>query len=250
VSRSRLLRALLALASLLGAVPLMAQARVASVTTAPFPYGNYTATQPADSNHSAARTLAVELTSTAMKVYEGGELVSTYLINVSGRELTLWRVGGRCGDAQPVVGRYTWSISGDVLQFQPLDDPCPGRAAQVTATRLVRAPAPVATPAAPAFPFGRYVIQPLPGGDQNGAGLFIELGTSTTKVFNGGDLLETHGAAVDGDTWRIFEFTGECLDDGSYHWHYADGVLTFEIITDPCTQRAANVSKVRLVKQP
>jgi len=100
------------------------------------------------------------------------------------------------------------------------------------------------------FPYGRYVIQPLPGGDQNGAGLFIEIATSTTKVFNGADLLETHGSAVEGDTWHIFEFTGDCLDDGSYRWHFTDGVLTFEMIADPCTQRAASVSKVRLVKQP
>lgn len=252
MSRSRLRRALLAVASLLGAFPLLAQAPGATATLAAFPYGHYTSAQPADDNHAEARILAVDLTSSTMKIYEGGELRATYVIDVNGRELQLWRVGGRCGDGQPIIGKYTWTMTGDVLQFQPVDDPCPGRAAQVTATRLVRATEVAASPApaASAFPFGRYVIQPLLGGDQNGAGLFLELGTSTTKVFNGADLLETHGAAVDGDTWHIFEFTGDCLDDGSYHWHYADGVLTFEIITDPCAQRASSVSKVRLVKQP
>jgi hypothetical protein len=99
------------------------------------------------------------------------------------------------------------------------------------------------------FPFGRYVIQPAEGGSQNGAGLFVEFASASTKVFNGADLLETHGAAVEGDVWHIFEFTGECLDDGSYHWHYADGVLTFVIITDPCGPRAQSISTVRLVKQ-
>ena len=113
-----------------------------------------------------------------------------------------------------------------------------------------QAPASASAPTGVGFPFGRYLIQPLPGADQNGAGLFIEFGTSTTKVFSGADLVETHGSAVEGDTWHIFELTGECLDDGSYHWHFADGVLTFQIIADPCTQRASSVSSVRLVKQP
>jgi hypothetical protein len=187
-----------------------------------------------------------------MKVYEGGELISTYLISVTGRELQLWRIAGRCADPQPILGRYTWSLTGTVLKFELVDDPCPGRSGQVTATRLVRgtgaAPAPAAE--APTFPFGRYLIQPLASGSQNGAGLTVEIASITTKVFNGADLLETHGSAVDKDVWHIFEFTGDCLDDGSYHWHYADGVLTFEIIADPCSQRAANVSTVRLVRQP
>jgi hypothetical protein len=151
---------------------------------------------------------------------------------------------------------YKWNFVGGVLSFAPLDDKCPGRAEKMGSIKLtwvepgaVPTPAPAATGASP-FPFGRYVIQPLPTGSQNGAGLFIELSSSSTKVFNGADLLETHGAAVERDVWHVFEFTGECLDDGSYHWHYADGVLTFEIIADPCTQRAASVSTVRLVKQP
>lgn len=247
MSRSTLVRALLAAVSLLGAVPLMGQAAATVATVPAFPYGTYTSTQPADSNHPAARSLTVELTQGAMKVSEDGELISTYLISVSGRNLQLWRAAGRCADPRPILGNYTWSLSGAVLKFDLVDDPCPGRSEKVTATRLVQAPAP--SPAA-TFPYGRYLIQPLPAGSQNGAGLIVEIGTSTAKVLSGSDLVETHGAAVDGDTWRIFEFTGECLDEGSYHWHFADGVLTFEIISDPCSQRATSVSTVRLVRQP
>jgi hypothetical protein len=259
VSRSKLIRAALAAASLLGAIPLLAQRSAGTVAVrssapATFPYGRYSSPPPAD--QPGAGNMEVEFAPGRVVVRGAGRPEKNYGMSATGDTWTVWQTTGGCADPEMILGVYQWTFVGGVLSFSPLDDKCPGRAEKMGSVKLTRIE-PGADPTMPpvadgasAFPFGRYVIQPLPNASQNGAGLFVEIGNITTKVFNGGDLVETHGSAVDGDVWHIFEFTGDCLDDGSYHWHYADGVLTFEIITDPCTQRASNVSVVRLVRQP
>jgi hypothetical protein len=256
MSRARLLRALLAAASLLGAIPLLAQRPAGAIavrtpTPATFPYGKYSSPPPAD--QPTAGNLEVEFTPGRVAVRGLGGAEKSYGMTVTGDTWTVWQTTGGCAEPEMILGVYKWNFVGGVLSFAPLDDKCPGRAEKMGSVKLTwvePGAAPTAAPGAPAFPFGRYLIQPLPEGSQNGAGLIVEIASMTTKVFNGADLLETHGSAVDKDVWHIFEFTGDCLDDGSYRWHYADGVLTFELIADPCSQRAANVGTVRLVKQP
>ena len=256
MSRSKPVRALLAAATLFGAWPLLAQTSARPVVVRPpaaatFPYGKFTL-QPAPGAAADPVALTVEFIDGAMKVYKQGELTRSDGMIVAGDRWQVWQDSGPCATPQSIGGTYRWSFVDGVLAFSLVEDACPGRSEKVLATRLVRIPSavPAAAPSASSFPFGRYLIQPLEGGSQNGAGLFVEIGPLTTKVFNGADLLETHGSAVDGAIWRIFELTGECLDKGSYHWHFADGALTFEIITDPCGPRAANVSTVRLLRAP
>src|SRR6185369_14107797 len=116
----------------------------------PFPYGSYTSTLPADGNHPSARTLQVELREGAMQVSEDRAVIQSYVTNVSGRHLKLWRMGGGC-DAQ---GDYTWALQGGTLTFALVTDACPGRGEKIVRTRLVRAAAPAAAAATGVgFPF-------------------------------------------------------------------------------------------------
>ncbi len=169
-----------------------------TVSAPVFPYGKFTI-QPAPGAEPDPAPLTVEFIDGFMQVYKQGELTRTDGMIVAGDHWQVWQDSGPCATPQPVVGTYRWSFVGGVLAFALVEDPCPGRSDKVLATRLVRV--------TPPFPIGRYVIQPLAAGSQNGAGLFVEIGSLTTKVFNGTDLLETHGSTVDGSICRIFEIS-------------------------------------------
>lgn len=263
MSRSKLIRALLAAASLLGAVPLMGQAVAAA--TAAFPYGNYTSTIPADDNHASARTLQVVIREGAMQVFEDGQLIQSYLTSVSGRDWKVWRVGGACGEGTPIQGDYTWNLQGDVLTFALVSDDCPGRGAKMVKTRLVRvgataaAPAPAtavpAPPSAPVstsaggFPFGHYALVPLDSAHAPPPGMSVEFTLTGLRVLNGGQLLETHQMSVAGDRWEIFEFGGDCTEPGEYRWHADGNTLWMEMISDPCGDRAASIRAVKFVRE-
>lgn len=253
MSRSKLIRALLAAASLLGAVPLLGQTTAVASTAGAFPYGTYDSSQPADADHAEARTLKVELTAGWMKVYdESGQLSQAYVTSVSGRTLQLSRLSGACSDPQPIVGSYTWSLDHGVLTFAPVSDACPGRSAKIARIRLVpRAAVAVgATPAAPAagaFPMGRYSLQAMDSVHQPPPGLVVEFAGTSVKVMNGTQLIETHGMSVDGTKWEIFELQGECLEPGDYTWHFNGAFLWMELVHDPCTDRAGSITSVRFI---
>lgn len=272
MSRSKLIRALLAAASLLGAVPLMGQAAVAARTS--FPYGNYTSTLPADDNHPAARTLQVTIREGSMQVFEDGQLIQSYLTSVTGQDWKVWRVGGACGEGTPVQGDYTWNLQGGVLTFTLVKDDCPGRGAKMEKTRLVRAgaapssavtPTPAPMPAHPAaaalpaasagsapaggFPFGHYALVPLDSAHAPPPGMSVEFTPTGLRVLNGGQLLETHQMSVAGDRWEIFEFGGDCTEPGEYRWHAEGNTLRMELISDPCGDRAASIGAVKFVRQ-
>lgn len=101
------------------------------------------------------------------------------------------------------------------------------------------------------FPYGRYMIRADSAAHQGqgGDGLILEFTENSLKVFNGADLIETHGTMLAGDTWAIFAISGDCLDTGSYHWKLVNGVLTFTLVEDNCAERAQAISTVRLVRQ-
>lgn len=263
MSRSKLIRALLAAASLLGAVPLMGQATVVANGAPAFPYGTYDAPQPADENHSAARTLKIELTQGWMKVYdENGQLIQTFATSVDGRTFQLSRLSGACSDPQPIVGNYTWSLDHDVLTFAVVNDPCPGRGEKIARTRLVRtgaAMASAAPSAAPAsqppmptdgsFPMGRYTLQALDSTHAPPPGLVIEFTPTVVNVINAGQVVETHQMSVTGPKWEIFELAGNCLEPGDYLWHVEGTTLRMEVINDPCDDRKASITTVRFLRQ-
>lgn len=257
MSRSKLIRALIAAASLLGAVPLMGQ------VAAGFPYGNYTSTIPADDNHAAARTLTVTMREGAMQVFEDGQLIQSYLTSVSGRDWKIWRVGGACGDGTPIQGDYTWDLQGDVLTFALVKDDCPGRGAKMVKTRLVRVGTTVVAPAttvsappsasvsasATGFPFGHYALIPLDSAHAPPPGMSVEFTPTGLRVLSGGQLLETHQMSVAGDRWEIFEFGGDCTEPGEYRWHTEGNTLWMELISDPCADRAASIRAVKFVQE-
>lgn len=114
---------------------------------------------------------------------------------------------------------------------------------QVTATTT----ATVTT--APAFPYGRYTLQSMDSIHAPPPGLVVEFTSTTLKVMNGDQLLETHGSLIAGDKWQVFEFDGGCQEPGDYRWHLDGTTLWMEVINDPCTERAQNITAVRFLKQ-
>ena len=255
MSRSKLIRALLAAASLLGAVPLLGQGVAVASAASSSPYGTYDSPQPADANHADARTLKVEMTVGWMKVYdESGQLIQTYATSVSGRTIELSRLSGPCSDPQPIVGDYTWSLEDGVLTFTAVSDPCPGRAEKIGHIRLVQpvagaAHGNAAAPAATGFPMGRYTLQAMDSTHQPPAGLVVEFAGNSVKVMNGAQLIETHQMSVDGTKWEIFELQGECLEPGDYTWHFNGAYLWMELVNDPCADRAGSITSVRFIPE-
>lgn len=258
MSRSKLIRALLAAVSLLGAVPLMGQASRVSTAAPAFPYGVYDSPLPADDNHAQPRTLRMELTQGWMKVFEEGNLIQTYALVVSGRSLQLSRLSGACTDPEPIVGNYTWTLDHDVLTFALVSDACPGRGEKLARARLVRSSAAAAAPTAPAaagtqpagaFPMGRYTLQAMDSTHQPPAGIVVEFAGTTVKVMNGAQLIETHQMSVDGGKWEIFELQGECLEPGDYLWHFTGVYLWMELVRDPCADRAGSITSVRFIPE-
>ncbi|HET7041963.1 MAG TPA: hypothetical protein VFI13_08080 [Gemmatimonadales bacterium] len=238
-------------------MPLMGQsATVVSVAPA-FPYGTYDSPQPADENHAAPRTLRVELTQGWMKVYdENGQLVQTFATVVSGRHFRLSRLSGACSDPQPVVGDYTWSLDHDVLSFALVSDPCPGRGEKIARVHLTRSGAVAASVGPPAaavsvggFPLGRYTLQALDSIHAPPAGLVVEFTETTVKVWNGEQLVETHGMTVDGQKWQIFEFGGNCSEPGDYLWHAEGNTLWMTAVNDPCADRMGSITSVKFIHQ-
>ncbi len=123
MSRSKLIRALLAAASLLGAVPLMAQ-----VPTAPaFPVGSYTL-EALDSTHAPPPGLTVEFTTNTLKVKNGDQVLETYASVVTGDKWEISEFGGNC----PETGSYRWHVDGSVVWMELISDPCVDRAQSIT----------------------------------------------------------------------------------------------------------------------
>ena len=137
MSRSKLIRALLAAASLLGAVPLMAQSQATATTTvvaAPaFPYGRYTL-QAMDSTHAPPPGLVVEFTSNTVKVMNGEQLMETHGSLIKGDQWQIFEFEGGC--LEP--GDYRWHLDGTTIWMEIINDPCTERAQSITSVRFLK----------------------------------------------------------------------------------------------------------------
>ena len=137
MSRSKLIRALLAAASLLGAVPLMAQTRATATTAvvaAPaFPYGNYTL-QATDSAHAPPPGFWVEFTSNTIKVMNGDQLVETHGSLFNGDKWQIFEFDGGCQEP----GDYRWHLAGTTIWMEVINDPCTDRAQSIASIRFLK----------------------------------------------------------------------------------------------------------------
>jgi hypothetical protein len=131
LSRSKLIRALLAAASLLGAVPLMAQTRATATAAPSFPIGNYTI-EALDSTHAPPPGLVVEFTTTTLKVKNGEQVFVTYMSIVTGDKWEISEFGGNCIE----TGSYKWHVEGNVVWMELVNDPCVDRAQSLTSVRF------------------------------------------------------------------------------------------------------------------
>lgn len=252
MTRSKLYRALLAAACLLGAVPLLAQARAAgaSPTVPTFPFGRYTITpEPGGSQNGAG--LVIELTASTAKVFNGEQLLETHGVTVTGDTWQIFELQGDC--LEP--GNYHWHVVADVLTFELINDPCAQRAQSVSTVRLVRTPlTPAASTPTAGFPYGSYPI-PTPADAPAGSPpMHIELTDSAVLVYQGGQLTKSYGMRVAGDVWVIWDRVGGCVEPqlilGTYKWTYAAGALSFELLEDGCPGRSQKIAKLHLVRTP
>jgi hypothetical protein len=254
VTRSKLYRALLAAACLLGAVPLLAQTRVsaASPPGPAFPFGRYTITPEPGGNQNGAG-LIIEISAATAKVFNGEQLLESHGVTVTGDTWQIFEFEGDC--LEP--GNYHWRSAGDVLTFELIDDPCAQRAQSVSTVRLVRSPAVPAIPAAPVtaapFPYGSYTAPPPADAPAGSPQMRIELNDSAVQVYSAGQLTKSYGMRVSGDVWVVWDRVGGCADPqlilGTYNWTYAGGALTFEPLEDGCPGRSEKIAKLRLVRR-
>ncbi|HVX87436.1 MAG TPA: hypothetical protein VG940_00810 [Gemmatimonadales bacterium] len=131
MSRSKLIRALLAAASLLGAVPLMAQTPTTASAVPAFPVGHYTL-EALDSTHAPPPGITVEFTTNTLKVKNGDQVLETYASVVTGDKWEISEFGGNC----PETGSYRWHVAGDVVWMELINDPCVDRAQSITSVRF------------------------------------------------------------------------------------------------------------------
>lgn len=135
MSRSKLIRALLAAASLLGAVPLMAQTQTAAASAAApaFPYGRYSL-QAMDSTHAPPPGIVVEFTSNTLKVMNGDQLIETHGSLINGDKWQVFEFDGGCQEP----GDYRWHLEGTTIWMEVVNDPCTERAQNILSVRFLK----------------------------------------------------------------------------------------------------------------
>jgi len=133
MTRSKFYRALLALGALLGAAPLMGQAKPAATPAAApaFPFGKY-ALVAIDSANGPPPGMFVEFTPTALQVIRGGQVMETHGFSVTGDVAETFTIGGECTEP----GQYHWLIEGKVLRLLVVQDPCTGRAMAIAGVKF------------------------------------------------------------------------------------------------------------------
>lgn len=132
MSRTRFSRILLALASLLGAIPLMAQTpATAAATGMGFPFGRY-ALVAIDSLHGPPPGIEVEFTPSAVKVFQGAQQMEAHAISIVNGHLQFFELGGECNE----VGEYSWKVAGEWLELTQVSDPCQQRSQSIMAVHF------------------------------------------------------------------------------------------------------------------
>ena len=134
MSRSKFYRAILALGALLGAAPLMGQAKPAAAPVAApaFPFGTY-ALVAIDTANGPPPGLQVEFTPTALKLIRGGQVAESHGFSVTGDIAETFMFGGDCTDP----GQYHWRMEGKVLTLIVINDPCSNRAMSIAGVKFV-----------------------------------------------------------------------------------------------------------------
>lgn len=134
MSRTKFYRALLALGALLGAAPLMGQAKPAAAPAAApaFPFGKYSLVA-IDSTNGPPPGMMVEFTTTSLQVLRGGQVAETHGFSVTGDIAETFMLGGDCTDP----GQYHWKIEGKVLTLIVISDPCTNRAMSIANVKFV-----------------------------------------------------------------------------------------------------------------
>jgi len=118
---------------------------------------------------------------------------------------------------------------------------------------LAQTPARTAsTTAAPAFPYGKFVLQPAPGAAPDPDALTVAFTDGFMQVYKHGKLTHTDGMLVAGDRWQVWQDSGDCATPqsivGTYRWSFVDGVLSFALIEDACVGRPEKVLATRLIR--
>ena len=131
MSRNKVTRILITLASLLGAIPLMAQAAPAATAAAPFPFGKY-ALVGIDSTNGPPPGMSVEFTPSSLIVIRGGQVVETHGLSVKDGVLETFTLGDGCTDP----GQYRWRMEGRSLYLIAISDPCSDRATAIATVRF------------------------------------------------------------------------------------------------------------------
>jgi hypothetical protein len=133
MSRSKFYRALLALGALLGAAPLMGQAKPAATPAAApaFPFGKY-ALVAIDSANGPPPGMVVEFTPTALNVMRGGQVAESHGFSVTGDIAETFTFGGDCTEP----GQYKWRIEGKIMTLIVVQDPCSNRAMAIAGVRF------------------------------------------------------------------------------------------------------------------
>jgi hypothetical protein len=129
MSRNRLTRALITLASLLGAIPLMAQQP--AITAPAFPYGRY-ALMAIDTLHGPPPGIEVEFTPSEVKVFRGEQQVESHTVTFMDGRIQFFQLGGECTD----TGDYSWQVSGGYLELTQVSDPCRQRSQSIMAVHF------------------------------------------------------------------------------------------------------------------
>jgi hypothetical protein len=134
MSRSKFYRALLALGALLGAAPLMGQAKPAAAPAAApaFPFGKY-ALVAIDTANGPPPGMMVEFTPTSLQLIRGGQVAESHGFSVTGDVAETFTFGGDCTDP----GQYHWRIEGKVLTLLVISDPCTNRATSIAGVQFV-----------------------------------------------------------------------------------------------------------------
>jgi hypothetical protein len=118
----------------------------------------------------------------------------------------------------------------------------------------LEAQATVRPAAVPAFPYGKYTIQPAPGGTPDPDALTVVFIDGAMQIYKHGEMTRADGMVVAGERWQVWQDEGPCATPqvivGTYRWSVVGGVLSFTLVEDACAGRAEKVAAVKLIRTP
>lgn len=243
MSRPRFTRILIALASLLGAIPLMAQRpNPAPAPAAVFPYGEYVLF---DAEHPQGTGRTAVFANSTVTLSETGKPAKVRGFAAHPQTVEMFDLQGPC--TSPTT--YRWQITADVLTLTEQAGPCsdPSHAGRAMTFRKAGT-APATATAVPAFPFGRYELVAVDSANGPPPGIIVEFTPTEAKVFSGGTQGETHAITFANGHLQFFELGDSCGEVGEYAWQVSGQWLDLIQVSDPCQQRAQSIMAVHFKK--